>query len=164
MNEQYSNEHDGRHDFDFIAGKWKARGRRLSERLKGSDTWYEVEGTLSAQLLLGGLGNLDELVMEGEQWKGYGGVTLRLFDPQTQQWSIYWVGKAMGKLQDPMIGSFKNGRGEFYDREIFDKQTIISRFIWSVLDANTARWEQAFSPDAGKTWETNWIMDFERIE
>jgi hypothetical protein len=163
LSEQNTDERDGRHDFDFIAGKWRVHNKRLREWLKGSDEWEEFEATSVARLLFGGLGNLDEITMERGGGRVYG-TTLRLFDPQTRLWSIYWASSTNGKLLEPMIGRFEGGRGEFYDQEIYEGQRVFSRFIWSVLDANTARWEQAFSPDGGRTWETNWTMDFTRME
>lgn len=57
----------------------------------------------------------------------------------------------------------QDGRGEFYAHEPFEGKYILSRYIWSNITATSCRWEQAFSTDAGRTWETNWIMDFERI-
>jgi hypothetical protein len=154
---------DGRADFDFFMGKWKVKHRRLRERLKGSTSWEEFEGTSVARKILGGLGNFDENVMERESGR-MEGVTLRLYNPASGQWSIYWADNVSVILQTPMIGGFENGRGEFYDQEIFEGKAILSRFIWSNISETTCRWEQAFSPDGGKTWETNWIMDNTRIE
>jgi hypothetical protein len=154
---------DGRADFDFFMGKWKVHHRRLRERLKGSTSWEEFEGTSVAHKILGGLGNFDENIMERESGR-MEGVTLRLYNPVSGQWSIYWADGVTGILQTPMIGGFENGRGEFYDQEIFEGRAILSRFIWSNISETTCRWEQAFSTDGGKTWETNWVMDNTRIE
>jgi hypothetical protein len=90
------------------------------------------------------------------------GMTLRLFDPQSQQWRLYWASSLDGRLQPPMIGQFQDGRGEFYDQETFEGRSIFSRFVWTSLSAARCRWEQAFSADGGRTWETNWIMEFTR--
>jgi hypothetical protein len=157
-------ERDGRRDFDFFIGRWKIHNRQLRARLKESTDWEEFEGTTVARTLLGGLGNLDECIME----RGSGqlqGMTVRLYDPASRQWSLYWADNVKaGILQTPMIGRFENGRGEFYSHEPFEGRHIFCRFIWSEITPTSCRWEQAYSPDGGKTWETNWIMDFVRIE
>lgn len=156
-------EHDGRIDFDFIIGRWKVHNRCLRERLKGSNDWYEFEGMSVARKLLGGIGNIDEITFERETGP-VEGMALRLFDPKSQEWSIYWASSATGVLDTPMIGKFENGCGEFFAHEIHENKHVYSRFIWSEIRENSCRWEQAFSPDGGKTWETNWIMEFTRLE
>ncbi len=154
---------DGRVDFDFLIGDWNGYQRRLRERLKGSTDWEEFDSTLSVHKILGGLGNFDEITFNRASGP-MRGVTLRLFDVETQLWRIYWAAENMpGVLDVPMVGSFKDGRGEFYAQELFEGKPIFSRFIWTVLSENTCRWEQAFSPDGGRTWETNWTADFTRI-
>lgn len=152
---------DGREDFDFFIGSWKGRQRRLRERLKGSQTWEEFESTSEVRKTLNGLGNIDEVTMR----RGSGvfiGLTVRLFNPETQQWSIYWADSSGNGLGAPMVGEFKNGRGEFYDCEPFEGKRIFSRFLWTHDSPNSCRWEQAFSADGGATWETNWTADFTR--
>lgn len=152
---------DGRGDFDFFVGSWKVHNRRLRERLKESTSWEEFEGTSVARNVLDGLGNMDEISLYREAGP-VSGLTLRLYNPQSHQWSLYWASSIDGSLQTPMIGSFQNGRGEFYSQELFDGSYIFSRFIWSDITESSCRWEQAFSADGGKTWETNWIMEFTR--
>ena len=155
-------EQDGRRDFDFFIGTWKAHHQRLRERLKGSTSWEEFESVTVARKLLGGLGNMDEIMLERESGRTLG-VTVRLFDPQTRQWSLYWVDSANGwNWSLPQIGEFKDRRGEFYAHEPFAGKHIFSRYIWSDITETSCRWEQAFSTDGGKTWETNWITEFER--
>lgn len=156
-------ERDGRADFDFLMGRWKLHNRRLRERLKGCDSWEEFEGESYARKTLNGLGNIDEVTNKRASGT-FQGLTLRLYDPKSRQWSIYWVDSVYGVLQLPMVGEFKDGRGEFYAQEPFEGRSIFSRFIWSNVTENSCRWEQAFSEDGGKSWETNWIADFERIE
>jgi len=157
-----SKEQDGRNDFDFFIGSWTGQNRRLRERLKGSNDWEEFEGKSVARKILGGLGNIDEVSMNRESGT-LEGFTLRLYDPKSRQWSIYWADSLGAILLTPMAGSFQNGRGEFFDQETFEYKKIFSRFIWSEITENSCRWEQAFSTDGGKTWETNWITDFKRI-
>ena len=156
-------EHDGRNDFDFFIGRWKAYNRRLRERLKGSHDWEEFEGTIVDRKVLGGLGNVDEVTMDRESGR-VEGMTVRLFDPRTQEWSLYWASSVTGVLETPMIGKFENGRGEFFAHEVHENKHIYSRFIWSEITEKSCRWEQAFSADGGKTWETNWIAEFTRLE
>jgi hypothetical protein len=154
---------DGRADFDFFLGVWDSKQRRLTEWLKGCDTWQEFTGESVARKTLDGLGHMDEVTLHTPTGRVVG-LTVRLFDPQTQLWSIYWSSSARSVMTAPMVGRFQNGRGEFYDREVFNGVNVFSRFIWTSNGPNTCHWEQAFSSDGGQTWETNWTADFTRRE
>jgi hypothetical protein len=156
-------EHDGRADFDFFIGRWKAHNRRLRERLKGSNDWEEIHGVAVVRKVLGGLGNLDEITMNRETGR-LEGMTLRLYNPESRQWSMHWSSSADGILQPPLIGSFVDGRGEFYSQELFEGRSIFCRMTCSNITETSCRWEQAFSTDGGKTWETNWIAELSREE
>lgn len=156
-----STDNDGRHDFDFFHGTWKFHNRKLEERLAGSDTWLEFDGYLACKEILGGLGNIDDGILETDAELIHC-LTLRLFNPQTREWSLYWSDSRHGVLVPPMIGKFENGRGEFFAHETHKDQYIFSRFIWSNITETSCHWEQAFSADGGKSWETNWTMDFIR--
>jgi hypothetical protein len=92
------------------------------------------------------------------------GLTLRLYNPDSHQWSLNWATSKIGILGQPTIGEFKNGVGEFYDQEAIDGRFILVRFTWSSITANSAHFEQAFSADGGKTWEVNWITDQMRVQ
>jgi hypothetical protein len=154
-------ERDGQHDFDFVIGTWKIHNRRLRNPLTGSTTWVEFEGTSVARKIWDGQANLDQ----GELDDPAGhirGMTLRLYNPETHLWSLYWATSKHGTLSIPTVGRFTNGRGEFYDYEIFEGKAVLVRFLWLNIKPDSCRWEQAFSIDGGKTWETNWTMDFER--
>lgn len=155
---------DGRNDFDFFIGQWKGYNHRLRERLKGSTEWEEFTGHSVASKILGGLGHMDEVTFERESGVSVG-LTVRLFNPTTHEWSIYWAASSYptGVLEVPMIGKFKDGVGKFYALDTHEGRHIFSRFIWTVKSPDSCRWEQAFSEDAGSTWETNWYADFERI-
>jgi len=153
---------DGREDFDFFIGSWKGHQRRLRERLKGSQSWEEFESVSVVRKMLGGLGNFDEVTMQRASGE-MRGVTVRLFNPETRQWSIYWADSIGATLGAPMVGEFKDGVGVFYDYEPFEGKQIFSRFLWTHDSPDTCRWEQAFSQDGGATWETNWTMDFTRL-
>jgi hypothetical protein len=152
---------DGRGDFDFFMGRWTVRHRRLKARLQGCDSWEEFEGTASARPLWDGQANVDEI--EADTPSGpLRGLTLRIFEPASGQWRLYWANGAMGILDPPMIGRFAEGRGEFFGHELFQGKGVMVRYLWSGITPTACRWEQAFSPDGGRTWETNWVMEFTR--
>lgn len=162
MSEQRNVEQAGRDVFDFFMGSWKIRNRRLRERLKGSTSWEEFPGTTVARKILDGLGHVEEFTMNRATGPA-AGMTLRFFNPQSGQWSVYQANSVSGFDPYPAIGELKEGRGEFYSQEFFEGRSIFCRTIWSEIAENSFHWEQAFSTDGGKTWETNWISDFERI-
>lgn len=149
-------------DFDFFIGNWCVTHRRLKDRLVGSTEWLSFVGSTVMQKVLGGQGNMDDNVLElpGET---YCAVTLRSFNPDTQQWSIWWLdGRHPDNLDTPMVGSFDNHVGTFYANDTLAGRAIRVRFLWTMPEPDKPRWEQAFSPDGGASWEVNWIMDFTR--
>lgn len=153
---------DGRRDFDFLHGSWSVRNRRLKARLRGSTEWEEFPSTCRCRPILGGLGNMDEFTIDAPSGQ-VEAVTLRLYNPTVQEWSIYWAAASgSGRFDVPMVGRFEGPRGEFYSQEVFEGRHIFNRFIWTVTSPDACRWEQAFSADGGRNWETNWIMDFSR--
>lgn len=150
------------HDFDFLHGHWRVHNRRLRERLVGSNEWEAFEGTQVCRPILGGFGNEDELVSDAFGEHRFIGMTLRLFDPRAREWSIYWVDNRSVQLQPPVCGRFEHGVGTFYGHDSHAGTPVLARFTWTPVSAGRARWEQAFSIDEGASWETNWIMEFER--
>ena len=155
-------ENDGRNDFDFLIGTWKVHHRMLTPRLKRSTEWIEFEGETVDRKIMNGLGNMDENIIHMQTGPVHA-ISLRLFNPQAKEWSIHWSTDRMGVLDIPMIGGFNDGLGEFYSQETHDGMHVYSRFIWSMITADSCQWEQALSDDGGKTWETNWIMEFKRV-
>ena len=153
--------HGDVHDFDYFAGAWRTRQHRLKARGVGSTAWEDFPATLCMTPYLGGLATVDELYMPT---KGWAGLTLRTFDRQQRQWSIYWVSSATGRLELPPVrGGFEGDHGEFYGEDEDDHRPVKVRFLWNKIDHDHARWEQAFSYD-NRSWETNWIADFERAD
>ncbi|WP_192177816.1 DUF1579 family protein [Mesorhizobium amorphae] len=153
---------DGRNDFDFFHGRWSVSHRRLRTRLAGDTNWDMFGGTCDVRPILGGLGNVDDNVIELPGGT-YRAATVRTFDPATKQWSIWWIdGRNPLTIDVPMRGSFEDGVGTFLCDDVFEGRPIRVRFLWSGITEKSARWEQAFSPDGGKSWETNWIMEFAR--
>jgi hypothetical protein len=154
---------NGVHDFDFLMGNWQVHHRRLKERLANNHEWVEFEGTSSVRKILGGLGNMDDNVLNLPGGV-YCAVALRAYDPDKNQWSIWWLdSRNPGHLDPPLVGRFENGVGTFYVDDTFKGKPIRVRFLWTRVMSNTPHWEQAFSVDAGQTWETNWTMDFTKL-
>jgi hypothetical protein len=149
-------ERDGQQDFDFHIGVWKTHLKRLQRPLTGSSTWVEYEGTTVVRKVWDGRANLVELDVKGAAGR-IEGLSLRLYNPQSRQWSLNFANSASGALTIPSIGSFKNGRGEFYAQETLNGRAIFVRFVIHDITPNSIRFEQAFSDDGGKTWEVNWI-------
>jgi len=153
---------DGQRDFDFDIGTWKTHLRRLVHPLTGSTTWFEYEGTTVVRKVWDGRANLAELEADGPA--GHLEVlSLRLYNPQSHQWSLNTASVNGGTMSVPTVGEFKDGRGEFYDWEDINGRMILVRNVWKDISANSCTFEQAFSDDGGKTWEVNWIAIDTRI-
>ena len=149
-------------DFDFVIGRWNVWHRRLKERLAGCTEWVEFAGTSETHKVLGGLGNIEDNWLD-VPGGAYRAVALRSFDPAKQAWAIWWLdGRNPWALDAPVTGGFADGVGLFYSDDMLDGRPIRVRFTWLRRDTDTLRWEQAFSTDAGASWETNWTMDFSR--
>jgi hypothetical protein len=157
-----SAEHDGQHDFDWQVGTWKVHMSRLQHPLTGSTTWTELGGTVVVRKVWDGRANLAEINVDGPSGH-VEFLSLRLYNPQVHQWSLNFASSNGATLSVPMIGEFKNGRGEFYDQESFNGRTVLVRFVFSDISATSGRDEQAFSDDGGKTWEVNWINTHTRV-
>ena len=150
------------HDFDFLIGRWTVKHRRLKHRLAHNQEWETFSGTCEARTLMGGQANVDDNVIELPAGT-YRAATLRTFDPATKTWSIWWIdARNPHHLDTPVVGEFQNGVGTFFTNDVWNGRPIVVRFIWYEITPDSARWEQAFSDDAGKSWETNWIMQFTR--
>jgi hypothetical protein len=154
----------GLHDFDLRAGHWLVHHKRLKERLANSREWQEFDGTQDGRLMMGGFVNVDENFFDMPGGAAYSGVTMRSYDPKTGEWAIWWLDGRMphNPLDPPVKGRFVDGVGTFYADDTLRGKPVRVRFVWSKITANGAHWEQAFSPDGGKTWETNWVTDFRR--
>jgi hypothetical protein len=154
---------DGQHDFDFEIGTWKTHLSRLVHPLSGSTTWVTYEGSSVVRKIWDGRANLVELEADGASGH-IEGLSLRLYNPESRQWSLNYANSRGGSLSVPTIGEIKNGRGEFYDQEEFNGRMILVRNVWSEITAESCRFEQAFSDDGGKSWEVNWIAVDTRVK
>lgn len=158
------------HDFDFLAGTWRTQQRRLKARLCGCTDWEHFSATSRVMALPGGVANFDTLV--AEDWRpGWVGMTLRVYNPLTDLWSIYWltnegggIDPATSQLSPPVVGRFEGPEGIFEGEEPIDGRLVRVRFLWQRLGPGRARWQQAFSVDGGQSWEVNWVMEFERSD
>jgi hypothetical protein len=147
------------HDFDYFVGGWITKQRRLKTRGMGSSDWEEFPAVECLTLYLGGQATVDELYMPT---KKRAGLTVRAFDLEKRQWSIYWINGEAGPL-DPVVGGFQGSHGEFYAQDEDDHRPVKVRYTWDKIDRDHARWQQAFSYD-NRTWETNWVGDFTRAD
>ncbi len=163
----HSTQRDGARDFDFLFGHWHIANRRLVRRLQGCTEWESFDAASTAHPLPGGIGNFDEF-NPGSWRAGFIGMSLRIFNPATQLWSIYWLENqtggldASGCLQAPVVGRFVDGIGIFECDDMLDGRKIRVRYTWSNITADSARWEQAMSDDSGQSWECNWVMEMSR--
>ncbi len=147
---------DGARDFDFEIGRWKTELRRLKRPLAGSSEWIRYSGTTTVTRIWGGKANLVELEVDGPAGR-LQALSLRLYNPETREWTLNFANSAGGTLGVPSVGSFRDGRGEFYNQETFAGRTVLVRFVISDIKADSVRFEQSFSADGGRTWEPNWI-------
>jgi hypothetical protein len=154
---------DGQHDFDFHFGTWNTHIRRLQHPLSGSDTWIELNGTVTVRKIWDGRANLEELDTSNGTTH-FKGLTLFLYNPEAHQWSQSFANINSGTLSTPpLIGEFRNGRGEFFCQDTLNGRTILVRFVWSDITPDSHHVEQSFSDDGGKTWEPNFIANLTRI-
>src|SRR4030095_14137901 len=122
-----------------------------------------VDVTTVVSKIWNGRANLAQLETDGKE--GHLQVmSLRLYNPQPGQWSLYAASSRNGTLSVPTVGEFKDGRGEFFDQETFNGRSILVRNVWSDITPDSCRFEQAFSNDGGKTWEVNWIAVDTRVK
>jgi len=154
---------DGQHDFDFNIGIWKIRTRLLLHPLTGSNDWVDLNGTVHVRKVWNGQAQLEEIEADGSTGH-FEGLTLFLYNSKAHEWGQYFVASAVGVLDQPQIGEFKNGRGELFGQESFNGRTILVRFVWSDITPNSHHVEQSFSDDGGKTWQPNFVATLTRDE
>jgi len=159
-----------RRGFDFLHGDWSVQNRRLTDYANPDSAWETFSASNVVHALPAGIGNYDEYRPLGDWRPGFVAMTLRVFDPATGRWSIYWLSNrdggldpASGHLLPPVVGRFDaDGVGYFEGEEVYKGRNARVRFLWKRNGPDQARWEQAFSWDRGATWDTNWIMEFTR--
>ena len=152
---------DGSKDFDFEFGEWQMKLKRRLEPLTGGDKWVEYAGPSVVRKVWDGKANLGEIDVKGPAGR-IQGLSLRVYNPGSRQWSIAYASAAGGMMGAPMVGAFRDGRGEFYNQETYRGRAIFVRFVFSDITAKSFRLVQSFSDDGGKTWEANWVAEFAR--
>jgi hypothetical protein len=154
---------DGQHDFDALLGSWKYHLKRRLHPLTGSNTWVEFNGTGACYKVWDGRAQLDTLEVDGPSGH-IEGLTLRLYDPESHQWRLYWANSKLGIIDPPQVGEFKDGHGQFFAQDTLNGRVILVRYDWSNMNTGTPHFEQSFSDDGGKSWEVNWITDQTRVK
>ncbi|MFC5663920.1 hypothetical protein ACFP3U_13115 [Kitasatospora misakiensis] len=142
-----------------VVNRWR---RDFHDPTEGDDRWEEFPAVSRASAHFDGRASFDEIEFTT---KGFAGLTLRLYDPAADAWSLYWASKRTGTLFPPVTGRFlPDGTGVFHGEDEHDGVKVKVRFIWSDITETTAHWEQAFSVDEGQTWLTNWHMHMTRTD
>jgi hypothetical protein len=146
-------------DFDFLVGEWEVHNKKLKSRLTNCDEWSEFDFLVECRKILKGFGSIDSYrtLVDNVSFEA---MALRLFNPETRLWTIYWANSNAVVLEAPVIGSFDREIGTFYGSDVWEGQRVIVRFRWDKTARDLPVWSQAFSPDDGKTWEWNWHMTF----
>lgn len=160
--EIHPSKNSSQNDFDFLVGEWRIHNRKLNTRLNNSTEWTEFEAIGEMHKILLGLGNTDSFKANFDG-KPFEGMSLRLFNPATKLWSIFWADSNFGKLDPPVVGSFEDKIGTFFTKDTFNGKAILVKFQWDKTDPDHPIWSQAFSADRGATWEWNWYMYFHRV-
>lgn len=154
---------DGQRDFDWEIGAWRTELSLLLNPLTDSARWVAFEGTTVVRQLWDGAANLVELDVAGPTGR-IEGLSLRVYDPLTRQWSLHFANRRSGRLTAPSTGGFTDGRGLFLGQTtLADGRPVHVRFEIAQVSAETWRFEQAFSGDGGRTWEVNWIAVDTRV-
>lgn len=153
------------HDFDFLAGKWTMHNTKLKKRLSNNHEWFEFESAdENSGPILTGIGNTDLYKSTTTDGKPYEGLTIRLFNPATELWSIYWVPSDSGVMDPPVLGSFVGNIGKFFCKDVYEGKPVLVVFVWDKTDPNNPVWSQAFSTDKGLTWEWNFTNVCHRVK
>lgn len=155
---------DGRHDFDFEVGTWKAHVKTLVHRLSNANDWEELDGTVVTRTLplLEGWNESEMRVDDPATHRRIELLAVRMYNPAARQWSIYGSSLKSGVFDPPVVGQLSNGHGEFYGSDTWEGRAVIVRYMWQAVSHDKTHFEQAYSQDGGKTWEVNWIYDGER--
>jgi len=150
---------EGAHGFDFLFGQWRVAHRSL----RGSGDWQESRGTCTNWPVMGGLGNVEEHLIEPASGPFRAGA-VRYFDPPQARWSIWWLdARSPERIDSPMTGRFEGDVGRFFGELDVNGRATPMQFVWDGTGSGRPRWEQSISNDGGRSWQPVWSMDVERI-
>jgi len=153
---------DRSHDFDFHIGTWRTHVRLRPGALSGAERWVEYDGTTVVRPVWNGRASLVELVADGVAGH-LELLSLRLYDPAAATWALHVGNASDGSMSPPVTGRFHAGRGEFVGRETIGGAGVLVRFTISEISETSCHFEQALSPDDGRTWVVNWIATDTRV-
>lgn len=144
--------------FDFMTHDWQV----LNKVKRPDGEWREFSATTTGRKYINGCAIIDEYEATLPDGSQRSGMTVRSFNEETKEWSLVWLDDRFPPDLRPVVGRFKaDGTGIFMQENPTPEATHL-RFMWDNITDTTARWQQAFSYDGGKTWDTNWIMEFTR--
>lgn len=154
---------DGSHDFDFARGAWHTHATKVLDPFDGGTHTVTMDGTKTARPVWGGRAWLEEIEADGPNghWEG---ATLFVYNAKAGQWSQMYIDGASGEIEAPTIGSFKDGRGEFFGTTVFKGRTMLVRGVWSGITTNAHHYEISYSQDGGQTWAVAFKADLTRIK
>lgn len=144
-------------DFDFLAGDWRIRHKRLKAGTK--DVWQRFESSASVHRVLGGMGSIEELRKPDGSFMGMG---VRVWLPESKQWADHWTSADNGIVNAPQLGRFIDGDGVFITEADVDGTKWQYRGVWDRITSESCRWHQSASKDGGNTWDWNWWMEWTR--
>jgi len=152
---------DGAHDFDFNVGVWHTQIKRVLDPLSGGTHFMELNGTVTVRKVWDGRAQLEEIEADGPKghWEG---MTLFLYNPQAHQWNQSFIGSNSGELASPLVGEFKDGRGELFAADTYKDRSILVRGVWSDIKPESHRYEESYSEDGGRTWAPAFIGNLTR--
>jgi hypothetical protein len=158
---QEAAQHAGQRDFDFLVGSWKIHLKRLVQPEQGAKEWVDLDGTVVCRQVFDGRAEVEEFSVESRDKKMHiQGLATRFYNPTSHQWSIWWANAKDGAMYPPpVVGEFKDGRGEFYDQEAVNGRVVFTRYVWTATTTKSPHFEQSISTDGGKTWELWWVTD-----
>jgi hypothetical protein len=161
-----ASQHDGQRNFDFLVGSWKIHLKRLVQPGNGPREWVDLDGTVVCRHVFDGRAEVEEFNVESRDKKMHiQGLATRFYNPTSHQWSIWWANAKDGAMYPPpVVGEFRNGRGEFYDQEVVNGRTVFTRYVWTAITSSSPHFEQSISADGGKTWELNWVTDQTKVD
>jgi hypothetical protein len=158
---QEAAQHNGQRDFDFLVGSWKIHLQRLVQPEHGPPQWVELDGTVVCRQVFGGRAEVEEFNVQSSDKKMHiEGLATRFYNPISHKWSIWWANARDGAMYPPpVVGEFKNGRGEFYDQEVVNGRVAFTRYVWPATTTKSPHFEQSTSTDGGKSWDLSWVTD-----